>query len=155
MDSMRSMIAAGHETNIARIVVIPRGVKGFGFILRGAKRKFLLKKCYIFSFNFSDVAMPLNFEPTAQVPALQLFEGVDMSGMAVRAGLRPGDYLLEIDGIDVRRCSHDEVVELIQQAGDTITLKVITVEVSDMSRGGTIVQRAQTGERKHADFIFE
>lgn len=37
-DSMRSMIAAGHETNIARILVIPRGVKGFGFILRGAKR---------------------------------------------------------------------------------------------------------------------
>ncbi|UMM18066.1 hypothetical protein L5515_014307 [Caenorhabditis briggsae] len=128
MDSMRSMIAAGHETNIARILVIPRGVKGFGFILRGAKH----------------VAMPLNFEPTAQVPALQFFEGVDMSGMAVRAGLRPGDYLLEIDGIDVRRCSHDEVVELIQQAGDTITLKVITVEVAEMSRGGTIVHRPPT-----------
>lgn len=90
--------------------------------------------------------MPLNFEPTAQVPALQFFEGVDMSGMAVRAGLRPGDYLLEIDGIDVRRCSHDEVVELIQQAGDTITLKVITVDVGDMSRGGTIVHRGQSGE---------
>ncbi|CAA88324.1 Protein shank [Caenorhabditis elegans] len=130
MDSMRGggMIAAGHETNIARILVIPRGVKGFGFILRGAKH----------------VAMPLNFEPTAQVPALQFFEGVDMSGMAVRAGLRPGDYLLEIDGIDVRRCSHDEVVEFIQQAGDTITLKVITVDVADMSRGGTIVHRPPT-----------
>ncbi|UMM18067.1 hypothetical protein L5515_014307 [Caenorhabditis briggsae] len=138
MDSMRSMIAAGHETNIARILVIPRGVKGFGFILRGAKH----------------VAMPLNFEPTAQVPALQFFEGVDMSGMAVRAGLRPGDYLLEIDGIDVRRCSHDEVVELIQQAGDTITLKVITVEVAEMSRGGTIVHRPPTASSHRHSLVF-
>uniref|UniRef100_A0A8R1DUZ3 PDZ domain-containing protein n=1 Tax=Caenorhabditis japonica TaxID=281687 RepID=A0A8R1DUZ3_CAEJA len=134
MDSMRSMIAAGHETNIARILVIPRGVKGFGFILRGAKH----------------VAMPMNFEPTPQVPALQFFEGVDMSGMAVRAGLRPGDYLLEIDGIDVKRCSHDEVVELIQQAGDTITLKVITVDVNEMNRGGTIVHRGQSASSRQS-----
>lgn len=65
-----------------------------------------------------------------------------MSGMAMRAGLRPGslrhrcaletktkkdfvgDYLLEIDGIDVRSASHEQVVHLIQQAGATITLKV-------------------------------
>uniref|UniRef100_A0A1I7WVT6 PDZ domain-containing protein n=1 Tax=Heterorhabditis bacteriophora TaxID=37862 RepID=A0A1I7WVT6_HETBA len=36
------------------------------------------------------------------------------------------DYLLEIDGFDVRSASHDQVVQLIQQAGDTITLKVST-----------------------------
>lgn len=35
-----------------------------------------------------------------------------------------GDYLLEIDGIDVRNASHEQVVHLIQQAGATITLKV-------------------------------
>ncbi|EPB79572.1 ankyrin repeat protein, partial [Ancylostoma ceylanicum] len=67
----------------------------------------------------SDVSSPIDFEPTPLSPALQFFEGVDMSGMAMRAGLRPGalrlgahyvgtgmkedfvgDYLLEIDGID-------------------------------------------------------
>ena len=75
--------------------------------------------------QFLDVDPSMDFEPTPLVPALQFFEGVDMSGMAMRAGLRPGDYLLEIDGIDVRCASHDDVVQLIQQAADTITLKVI------------------------------
>lgn len=60
------------------------------------------------------------------MPALQFFEGVDMSGMAIKAGLRPGDFLLQINGVDVRTASHDEVVRLIQASGDTITLKVIS-----------------------------
>ncbi|RCN41542.1 hypothetical protein ANCCAN_12482 [Ancylostoma caninum] len=67
-------MAPGHEANIPRILVIPRGPKGFGFILRGAKH----------------VSSPIDFEPTPLSPALQFFEGVDMSGMAMRAGLRPG-----------------------------------------------------------------
>ncbi|KIH66140.1 PDZ/DHR/GLGF domain protein [Ancylostoma duodenale] len=108
-------MAPGHEANIPRILVIPRGPKGFGFILRGAKRK-----------KSGNVSSPIDFEPTPLSPALQFFEGVDMSGMAMRAGLRPGDYLLEIDGIDVRSASHEQVVHLIQQAGATITLKVAT-----------------------------
>ena len=33
----------GFEPNVPRILVIPRGPKGFGFILRGAMGKFLLK----------------------------------------------------------------------------------------------------------------
>ncbi|VDM56367.1 unnamed protein product [Angiostrongylus costaricensis] len=118
-----SEMAPGHEANVPRILVIPRGPKGFGFILRGAKH----------------VNSSLNFEPTLLSPALQFFEGVDMSGMAMRAGLRPGDYLLEIDGIDVRTASHEQVVHLIQKAGTTITLKVITVDPSLPINGGTIV----------------
>uniref|UniRef100_A0A912M3P2 SH3 and multiple ankyrin repeat domains protein 3-like n=1 Tax=Haemonchus contortus TaxID=6289 RepID=A0A912M3P2_HAECO len=114
-------MAPGHEANVPRILVIPRGPKGFGFILRGAKH----------------VASPMDFEPSPLSPALQFFEGVDMSGMAMRAGLRPGDYLLEIDGIDVRCASHEQVVHLIQQAGVTITLKVITVDPSSLSMTAT------------------
>ncbi|GMT13608.1 hypothetical protein PFISCL1PPCAC_4905 [Pristionchus fissidentatus] len=111
-DHVKSGAAVGHETNTPRILVIPRGPKGFGFILRGAKH--------------AEAAMA--FDPSPLVPGLQFFEGVDMSGMAMRAGLRPGDFLLQIDGVDVRRASHEEVVKLIQAAGDTITLKVITVD---------------------------
>uniref|UniRef100_A0A915BXZ2 PDZ domain-containing protein n=1 Tax=Parascaris univalens TaxID=6257 RepID=A0A915BXZ2_PARUN len=107
-------IADGQEVNVPRILVIPRGPKGFGFILRGAK----------------DVDAELNFEPSLLVPALQFFEGVDMSGMAMKAGLRPGDFLLQINGVDVRTASHDQVVRLIHASGDTITLKVITVDPS-------------------------
>ncbi|KAJ1346493.1 hypothetical protein KIN20_001288 [Parelaphostrongylus tenuis] len=121
-------MAPGHEPNIPRILVIPRGPKGFGFILRGAKH----------------VNSSLNFEPTPFSPALQFFEGVDMSGMAMRAGLRPGDYLLEIDGIDVRSASHEQVVHLIQQAGTTITLKVITVDPSLPMSGGSVSVRPRS-----------
>ncbi|VDO49318.1 unnamed protein product [Haemonchus placei] len=123
-------MAPGHEANVPRILVIPRGPKGFGFILRGAKH----------------VASPMDFEPSPLSPALQFFEGVDMSGMAMRAGLRPGDYLLEIDGIDVRCASHEQVVHLIQQAGVTITLKVITVDPSSLSMAATAtVSRPRSG----------
>ena len=93
--------------------MIPRGPKGFGFILRGAKH----------------VDSEVEFEPTPLCPALQFFEGVDMSGMAMKAGLRPGDFLLEINGVDVRRASHEQVVHLIHQSEDTITLKVITIDL--------------------------
>uniref|UniRef100_A0A914D2N0 Uncharacterized protein n=1 Tax=Acrobeloides nanus TaxID=290746 RepID=A0A914D2N0_9BILA len=121
---------AGFESNIPRILVIPRGPKGFGFILRGAKH----------------VDSEVEFEPTPMVPALQFFEGVDMSGMAMKAGLRPGDFLLEINGIDVRRASHEQVVHLIHQADDTITLKVITIDLpppvtSHYAAGGTLQRR--------------
>ncbi|CAJ0587098.1 unnamed protein product, partial [Mesorhabditis spiculigera] len=125
----------GHECNVPRILVIPRGPKGFGFILRGAKH----------------VDAEMDFHPSALQPALQFFEGVDMSGMAMKAGLRPGDFLLQIDGVDVRCASHDQVVHLIQQAGDTITLKVITVDPSQPFPGtGTIVAR-----RHHSGDIRE
>ncbi|PAV61723.1 hypothetical protein WR25_11144 isoform B [Diploscapter pachys] len=129
-------MAAGHEPNTPRILVIPRGPKGFGFILRGAKH----------------VDPSMDFEPTPLVPALQFFEGVDMSGMAMRAGLRPGDYLLEIDGIDVRCASHDDVVQLIQQASDTITLKVITVDPAETSvhNSGTIRRMPSDNEEYYS-----
>ncbi|CAJ0945471.1 unnamed protein product, partial [Mesorhabditis belari] len=127
--------AAGHECNVPRILVIPRGPKGFGFILRGAKH----------------VDAEMDFHPSPIQPGLQFFEGVDMSGMAMKAGLRPGDFLLQIDGVDVRCASHDQVVHLIQQAGDTITLKVITVDPSQpFPQTGTIVQR-----RHHSGEIRE
>lgn len=76
----------------------------------------------------------VEFHPTLDMPALQFFEGVDMSGMAMKAGLRPGDFLLEINGVDVRSASHEQVVQLIHQSQETITLKVITVETAPEQR---------------------
>lgn len=57
-------------------------------------------------------------------PALQKFEGIDLQGMAMKAGLRPGDFLLQVNDIDVHRTPHDQVHKLIQSSGDTVTLKV-------------------------------
>lgn len=70
----------------------------------------------------------MEFQPTPETPALQFFEGVEMTGMAMKAGLRPGDFLLEINGVDVRCSNHEQVVHLIHQSQETITLKVITVD---------------------------
>jgi SH3/ankyrin repeat-containing protein len=103
---------AGFEPNVPRILVIPRGPKGFGFILRGTK----------------NVDSDMAFKPTPDAPALQFFEGVEMSGMAMKAGLRPGDFLLEINGVDVRFSNHEQVVQLIHESQETITLKVITID---------------------------
>lgn len=38
----------------------------------------------------------LEFTPTADFPALQYLDRVDRGSMADRAGLRPGDFLLEV-----------------------------------------------------------
>jgi hypothetical protein len=93
----------------------------------------------------SEMEPGVQFEPSPAVPALQFFEGVDMSGMAMKAGLRPGDFLLQINGVDVRRASHDQVVDLIQQADDTITLKVITIDANRFV-AGTMPARRTRGQ---------
>ena len=38
----------------------------------------------------------LNFKPTPETPSLQYFESVASGSPAQIAGLRPGDYLLEV-----------------------------------------------------------
>lgn len=65
------------------------------------------------------------FVPSLLTPALQKFEGIEFGGMAMKAGLRPGDYLLQVNGKDVRQAPHNHVLSLIQSSGDTVALKVL------------------------------
>ncbi|KAJ3600347.1 hypothetical protein NHX12_031332 [Muraenolepis orangiensis] len=53
--------------------------EGFGFVLRGAKAQTPIEE----------------FTPTPAFPALQYLESVDEGGVAWRAGLRMGDFLIE------------------------------------------------------------
>lgn len=63
-----------------RTVVLHRARKGFGFVLRGAK-----------------AASPLmELRPSERCPGLQYLDDVDAGGVADRAGLRKGDYLLAV-----------------------------------------------------------
>jgi len=39
----------------------------------------------------------LDFKPTPETPSLQFFESVAAGSPAEQAGLRPGDYLLEVN----------------------------------------------------------
>ncbi|CAL8405057.1 unnamed protein product [Boreogadus saida] len=54
--------------------------EGFGFVLRGAKADTPIEE----------------FTPTPAFPALQYLESVDEGGVAWQAGLRTGDFLIEI-----------------------------------------------------------
>lgn len=64
-----------------RNVILHRAKRGFGFILRGAK-----------------AASPLmQLKPSERCPGLQYLDDVDPGGVADMAGLRPGDFLLEVN----------------------------------------------------------
>ncbi|XP_066989733.1 protein shank isoform X5 [Macrobrachium rosenbergii] len=95
--------------NEPRTVVLHRGKKGFGFVLRGAK-----------------ATSPLMERPNERGPALQYLDDVDPGGVADLAGLKKGDYLLKINGEDVSQASHEHVVTLIRKSGDLVQMMVVT-----------------------------
>ncbi|XP_072941742.1 SH3 and multiple ankyrin repeat domains protein 3 isoform X1 [Epargyreus clarus] len=95
----------------ARTVVLHRARRGFGFVLRGAK-----------------AASPLmELRPSERCPALQYLDDVDKGGVADRAGLRKGDFLIAINGEDVSAASHEHVVELIRSSGALVSMTVVSL----------------------------
>lgn len=107
------LITHNSNQNNLKTVVLQRGKKGFGFVLRGAK--------------LNDA----KFEPSLEVPALQFLESVDKDSNADKAGLKPLDFVLEINGVDVSSKTHFDCVKLIKKTGDTLALKVYTVDYSN------------------------
>ena len=69
-----------------RLCVLHKGKKGFGFVLRGAK-----------------AASPLmEMIPSDKCPGLQYLDDVDPGGVADMAGVRKGDFVLEVSAIDLK-----------------------------------------------------
>uniref|UniRef100_A0A1B0DRH9 Uncharacterized protein n=1 Tax=Phlebotomus papatasi TaxID=29031 RepID=A0A1B0DRH9_PHLPP len=93
-----------------RTVVLHRGKRGFGFVLRGAKATSPL----------------MQLKPSDRCPALQYLDDVDPDGIADMAGLRPGDFLIAINAEDVRAASHEHVVDLIRNSGALVSMTVIS-----------------------------
>ncbi|XP_059486375.1 SH3 and multiple ankyrin repeat domains protein 3 isoform X3 [Neocloeon triangulifer] len=102
-----------------RTVVLHRSRKGFGFVLRGAKATSPL----------------MELTPSERCPALQYLDDVDAGGVADVAGLKKGDYLLEINGEDVTQASHEHVVELIRRSGDLVAMKVVSLGEPGVATG--------------------
>ncbi|XP_031698906.1 SH3 and multiple ankyrin repeat domains protein 1-like isoform X1 [Anarrhichthys ocellatus] len=96
--------------------------EGFGFVLRGAKAQTPIEE----------------FTPTPAFPALQYLESVDEGGVAWRAGLRMGDFLIEVNGQNVVKVGHRQVVNMIRQGSNSLMVKVVMVarnpELEDTAR---------------------
>ncbi|OQR74530.1 hypothetical protein BIW11_09002 [Tropilaelaps mercedesae] len=64
-------------------------------------------------------------------PSLQYLDDVDKGGVADMAGLKRGDFLLEINGQDVSQASHETVVNIIRQSGDLVAMTVVSAVAGD------------------------
>uniref|UniRef100_A0A8C6WBL8 SH3 and multiple ankyrin repeat domains 2 n=1 Tax=Nannospalax galili TaxID=1026970 RepID=A0A8C6WBL8_NANGA len=93
------------------VVLQKKDSEGFGFVLRGAKADTPIEE----------------FTPTPAFPALQYLESVDEGGVAWQAGLRTGDFLIEVNNENVVKVGHRQVVNMIRQGGNHLVLKVVTV----------------------------
>ncbi|NWT43498.1 NHRF1 protein, partial [Chroicocephalus maculipennis] len=94
----------------ARLCRLERGPDGYGFHLHGEKGK----------------------------PG-QFIRLVEAGSPAERSGLRAGDRLLEVDGENVERESHQQVVERIRAAAGVVSLLVVDPVADEQlqKRGGT------------------
>ncbi|XP_064169823.1 SH3 and multiple ankyrin repeat domains protein 2-like [Anguilla rostrata] len=102
------------------VVMQKRDNEGFGFVLRGAKANTPIEE----------------FTPTPVFPALQYLESVDEGGVAWQAGLRTGDFLIEVNQGSVVKVGHRQVVNMIRQGGNHLVIKVVTVS-RNMDLGDT------------------
>lgn len=143
-------------TSEPRTVVLHRSRKGFGFVLRGAKATSPL----------------MELTPSARYPALQYLDDVDQGGVADLAGLRKGDYLIQvsflpihipvsnvfldtlfpqINGEDVTTASHEHVVDLIRKSGELVRMTVVSPVISlPNSQSAALLPTNQPIQRQYA-----
>uniref|UniRef100_A0A0P5I0W8 SH3 and multiple ankyrin repeat domains protein n=1 Tax=Daphnia magna TaxID=35525 RepID=A0A0P5I0W8_9CRUS len=115
-----------------RTVILHKGQRGFGFVLRGAKTMTGMK----------DLNPVQN-----RVPALQYLDSVESGSVADRAGLQPGDFILAINGEDLAKASHETVVDCIRRSGNLVQLTICsaTGQTVNQSVSQSISEYALTG----------
>lgn len=101
-----------------RVVTIYKTDTGFGFNVRG-------------QVSEGGQWRPINGE---LYPPLQHVSAVLEGGAAEQAGIRKGDRILEVNGVNVEGAEHRYVVELIKQGGDVLKLTVISVSRKEAER---------------------
>ncbi|XP_023289608.1 SH3 and multiple ankyrin repeat domains protein 3 isoform X2 [Orussus abietinus] len=122
-------------TSEPRTVVLHRSRKGFGFVLRGAKATSPL----------------MELTPSARYPALQYLDDVDQGGVADLAGLRKGDFLIQINGENVTTASHEHVVDLIRKSGELVRMTVVSPVISlPNSQSAAALPTSQPIQRQYA-----
>ncbi|XP_063223206.1 sorting nexin-27 isoform X2 [Bacillus rossius redtenbacheri] len=94
-----------------RVVTIYKTETGFGFNVRG---------------QVSEGGQLRSINGELYAP-LQHVSAVLDGGAAEKAGIRKGDRILEVNGVNVEGATHKQVVDLIKSGGDVLTLAVISV----------------------------
>ncbi|XP_070204993.1 sorting nexin-27-like [Littorina saxatilis] len=118
-----------------RIVTITKTSTGFGFNVRG---------------QISEGGVLKSINGVLYAP-LQHVSAVLEGGAAQKAGIRKGDRILEVNGINVEGATHKQVVDFIRSGGDTLTLTVLSVpdqlaeklEPSDDSSGPSYIDYSE------------
>lgn len=115
----------------------------------------------------------MELTPSARYPALQYLDDVDAGGVADLAGLKRGDYLvqvrilwihvfekleckkqiahLQINGEDVTTASHEHVVDLIKKSGELVRMTVVSSVVTlPNSQSAAALLTSQPIQRQYA-----
>ncbi|KAK9758456.1 PDZ domain [Popillia japonica] len=106
------------SANGPRVVTINKTDTGFGFNVRG---------------QVSEGGQLRSINGELYAP-LQHVSAVLDRGAAEQAGIRKGDRILEVNGVNVEGATHKQVVDLIKSGGDVLTLTVISVTQQEAER---------------------
>ncbi|CAG0903124.1 unnamed protein product [Darwinula stevensoni] len=118
---MAEIMGSSSEENIAtgpRVVRIYKSDTGFGFNVRG---------------QVSEGGQLKSINGELYAP-MQHVSAVLDGGAAEKAGVRKGDRILEVNGVNVEGATHKQVVDLIKAGGDVLTLTVISVSQQEAEK---------------------
>jgi len=81
--------------------------------------------------GYSDVTLAKNhqykyFGFTARGSNPVFLNMVDPGSLADVMGVKEGDHVIAVDGIDAMRLSHKQAVELVIKAGESVTLTLLS-----------------------------
>ncbi|XP_065898644.1 delphilin-like isoform X3 [Dysidea avara] len=76
-------------------------------------------------------------------------QAIDHHGAATRAGLRAGDHILEINGINVRNATHSHVIKLLKGSGMNPTLLVSSDDHYDRRRWSRVSSSSTISTTDH------
>lgn len=96
-------------------------------------------RIFCISANAGDAKLPISsFVPTPQQPAIQFFEKVDPGSVADKAGIKAGDFVLEVNNscLKLNNCIHLFKPNFVAILNLSVTYKVLFfAQRNDMNAG--------------------